>query len=204
MGAERSRRASFHNLFGALAGYAESYGVGLCLKRMDEETPGEFDGLTITINPVHDLESRCYYLAHSVGSIVEWSLHFDGSKAVFDELRAARAARDRDRGRFERALQRFCGFEERASEYAVWVLTALGYHGVISTYTEFFRADIESMMIRHRQGAAPPWNEFFMEWKARVARGEEPLTPYQPRAVPPFRPVRIEKQEVVQEVDGVD
>ena len=195
---------SFQRLFAVLTSYVESHGVAVCCQKMDEEIPGEFDGLTITINLMHDLESRCYYLVHSFGSVVEWSLDVDGAYAVFEDLRVAKATQLSDPSRFERALKRFCNLEERASEYAVWVLAAIGYHAVIRAYTEFFRADVESMTIFHREGAAPPWSEFFIEWKARVACGEKQVAPYAPRAVPPFRPVRIQQQQVVQEVDAID
>ena len=50
-------------------------------------------------------------------------------------------------------------------------------------------------------GKAPPWGEFFARWKAKVARGEMGVRPYRPRPIPPFRPVKIRNQEVVQETD---
>ena len=169
---------------------------------MDIETAGKFDGLSITINADHDLEARCYYLAHSVGSIVEWSLDYDAAADVFRELRAAKKSGDRDRGRLERAIERFCAFENVASEYAVWVLTDIGHQDVVARYTEFFRADLDSMRIYHREGTAPPWPAFFAAWRESVARGERTVAPYTPRAVPPFTPVLIREQEVVQERDG--
>ena len=192
----------FEHLFAALTSYIEGHGIAVRERAMDAEVPGEFDGLTITVNTVHPLGARCYYLVHSFGSIVVWSLDLEGAHAVFRELRGSKSTRISDPDRFERALERFCDFEELASEYAVWVLAAIGYQEVVPAYTEFFRADAESMTILHREGAAPPWSEFFDEWKLRVARGEQPVTPYLPRPVPQFRPLRIEKQQVVQEVDG--
>ena len=60
-------------------------------------------------------------------------------------------------------------------------------------------ADIEAMTIFHRTGKVPPWPEFFADWKAGVERGEVRNEPFRPKPVPRFRPVRIVKQEVLQE-----
>jgi hypothetical protein len=73
------------DLFADLQRCIESFGVRVLLKEMDIERPGEFDGLTITINPRHDHESACYYLAHSFGSIVQWSTDYERAQKVFDE-----------------------------------------------------------------------------------------------------------------------
>jgi hypothetical protein len=202
--AQESRALSpdFERLFERLAARIRSYGITIEFERMEIETAGKFDGLSITINPDHDLEARCYYLAHSFGSIVEWSLEYQAVSQLFGELRAAKKNRDRQPGRFERALDRFCTFENVASEYAVWLLADIGVPEVIGGYTEFFRADLESMRIYHREGTAPPWPAFFADWKASVARGARKVMPYTPRAVPPFTPVLIQEQEVVQERDG--
>jgi hypothetical protein len=43
------------------------------------------------------------------------------------------------------------------------------------------------------------WNEFFPRWKKEVAQGRKRVHPYEPRPIPPFRPVKIEMQEIVQE-----
>jgi hypothetical protein len=169
---------------------------------MEIETAGKFDGLSITINPDHDLEARCFYLAHSFGSIVEWSLEYRDVSRLFGELREAKKSRDREPERFEHALDRFSTFENVASEYAVWLLADIGEQEVVGRYTEFFRADLESMRIYHREGVAPPWPAFFADWKASVARGDRTVMRYTPRPVPPFTPVLIQEQEVVQERDG--
>ena len=192
----------FEKLFASLAARIRSYGIAINLERIEIETAGKFDGLSITINPDHDLEARCYYLAHSFGSIVEWSLEYEAAKHVFGELRAAKKSRDTQPERFEHALDRFCAFENVASEYAVWLLADIGYPDVVCRYTEFFRADLDSMRIYHREGTAPPWPAFFVDWKESVARGDRKVTRFTPRPVPPFTPVLIREQEVVQERDG--
>ena len=169
------------------------------LKEMDIETPGEFDGLTITINPRHDRTAAAYYLAHSFGSIVQWSTDFSGAQKVFDDLCDAKKARRQSPGAFEEALARWRAFEQASSEHAVWVLGDIGHGQAIEPYTVFFRADIESMTIFQRTGKAPKWPEFFAEWKHKVGRGEIRPEPFAPRPVPSFTPVKIEKQEVLQE-----
>jgi hypothetical protein len=192
----------FQDVFAALAARIQSYGIRIVQEKMDAETAGKFDGPSITINTAHDLEARCYYLAHSFGSIVRWSIASNEAQHTFSELRRAKAVRDRDPERFERALERFAAFEEGASEHAVWLLADIGYAGVIEGYTRFFRADLDAMRIYHRKGVAPRWPEFFAEWQATVARQGTTVAPYCPRAVPSFAPVRIEEQEVLQERDG--
>ena len=72
---------------------------------------------------------------------------------------------------------------------------------LIEPYTVFFRADIEAMTIFHRTGKEPRWPDFFAEWKQKVARGEIQIVPFTPKPIPPFKPVTIPKQEVLQERD---
>jgi hypothetical protein len=81
------------------------------------------------------------------------------------------------------------------------VLHEIRHADVVSPYSVFFRADIEAMTIFHRTGKEPRWPDFLADWKARVARGEIRVEPFRPKPVPRFRPVRIEKQEVLQERD---
>jgi hypothetical protein len=187
--------------FEDLRRFVESCGVRVVLKRMNIEKPGEFDGLSITINPRHDAVAAAFYLAHSFGSIVQWSTEFESAKKVYDDLRDAKESRDREPERFEAALSRYRTFEQSSSDYAVWVLGQAGHPGAIHPYTIFFRADIEAMTIFHRSGKAPEWPRFYAEWKRRVASGEVKIQPFRAKPVPPFRPVRIEQQEVLQERD---
>jgi hypothetical protein len=192
--------ASFDDLYQALARFITAHGVAIATRNMDVERPGEFDGPSITINPVHDLEARCYYLAHSFGSICQWSTDFTTARRVFDELRDAKAAA-RTGSRFEHAVQAWRGFEETSSGYAVWLLQEVGHAGIIPSYTVFFRADIEAMTIFHRTGKEPRWPDFLASFKEAIATGEIQVEPFRPKPVPRFQPVRIEKQEVVQERD---
>ena len=185
-------------LFDDLERYVNSSGVQVRLREMDLEKPGEFDGPTITINPAHDRQACCYYLAHSFGSIYQWSTDFEHARNVFGEIRDTKRG---PRGGFEAALQRWRRFEEVSSDHAVWVLAAVGHEDTIDDYTAFFRADIEAMTIFHRTGKEPRWPDFFAEWKEKVAKGEIRVDPFRPKPVSRFRPVRIEKQEVLQERD---
>jgi len=164
---------------------------------MDVEKPGEFDGPTITINPKHDLEALCYYLAHSFGSICQWSTDFGHAQKVFNRLRDAK----KNASGFEEALAQWRAFEEQSSEHAVWVLEETAHPEAVWPYSVFFRADLEAMTEFHRTGKEPAWPEFFADWKRKVAAGEIRIDPFRARAVPPFAPRRIETQEVVQEQD---
>jgi hypothetical protein len=186
------------DLFNDLERFVSLSGIQVRLRQMDLEKPGEFDGPTITINPAHDRQACCYYLAHSFGSIYQWSTDFEHARTVFEEIRDTKRG---PQGAFEVALQRWRRFEEVSSDHAVWVLAAVGHEDAIDGYTVFFRADLEAMSIFHRTGKEPRWPDFFAEWKERVAKGEIRVDPFRPKPVARFRPVRIEKQEVLQERD---
>ena len=187
-----------HDVFDDLEGFVTRHGVQVRLREMDVEKPGEFDGPTVTINPKHDREACCYYLAHSFGSIYQWSTDSGHARAVFEVLRDAK---QKGGPAFEEALAAWRIFEQTSSEHAVWMLGEIGHAGAIDPYTVFFRADIEAMTNFHRTGKEPRWPDFFKAWKERIAKGEIQIEAFRPKPVAPFRPVRIEKQEVLQERD---
>jgi hypothetical protein len=186
------------DLFDDLERFISTRGVEVRLKEMELEKPGVFDGPTITINPKHDQEAASFYLAHSFGSIAQWSTDFEHAQKVFDELRDAKKVQG---SRFEEALKAWRLFEQTSSDHAVWVLDQVGHADAIAAYTVFFRADIEAMTVFHRTGKEPRWPDFFADWKRKVASGEIRIEPFRPKPVVRFRPVRIEKQEVLQERD---
>lgn len=178
---------------------AEDYGIRVKVERLGPDTPGRFDGLSITSNETYGPAETYYYLAHALGSVVRWSLDPDPWRAMFEELDAAKANRHGDPVRLERALERYRAYEDGASEYAVWLLQDLGMAAVVPPYNNFGRADIESMVEYHRTGRQPVWRDFFARWNAEVARGERQVLPYVPRPVPPFRPAPMRPQEIRQE-----
>jgi hypothetical protein len=116
------------------------------------DTPAQFDGPTITLDPGNDPEFRCYYLAHALGSIAQWSIDTAETRRVFDELHAAEASRGADPGRYKRAVARHRAFEARSSGHAVWLLAALCHGWAVAGYTVFFRADLAAVP-PHRGGA---------------------------------------------------
>lgn len=185
-------------LFSDLERFVRFHGIHIRDKPMDVEKPGEFDGPTITINPKHERQALAFYLAHSFGSIYQWSTDFEHARKVFGDLHDAKKD---SADAFEPALEQWRLFEQRSSDHAVWVLSEIGHRDEIDPYTIFFRADIEAMTVFHRTGKEPRWPDFFAEWKAKVARGEIRIDPFTPKPIARFRPVRIEKQEVVQERD---
>ncbi len=193
--------ASRADVLDDLQRFVNSRGIEVRTRPMDQEKPGEFDGPTVTLNPVHDREALCFYLAHALGSIYQWSTDFEHAQKVFDELRDAKAKRHQDRPRFLMAVDEWRIFEQTSSDHAVWVLAHAGHAEAIEPYTVFFRADIEAMTIFHRTGKEPRWPDFFADWKRKVASGEIRIAPFEPREVGPFEPARIEKQEVFQERD---
>lgn len=191
------------NLYERLKARIEARGVKVRAERLGPETTGVFDGLSITTNTAYDLETRCHNITHSLGHVAQWSLDYPHFRALYEELHAAKAGKQTDPGRLERALIRFREYEEEASQYAVWLLQDAGCAEALPAFTNFARADIEAIVSFHRDGIAPAWHQFFAGWNDRAARGELIVLPFEPKAIPPFTPVPIEPQEVIQEVDGI-
>jgi hypothetical protein len=180
----------------------ESSGIAVLAQRLGPETTGVFDGSSITTNTDYDLETRCHTIAHAFGHIAQWSLEHDRFRALYDQLYAAKATRHTDPAALERALGRFREYEEEASQYAAWLLLDIGCADALPAFVLFARADIEAIVGFHREGIAPVWRTFLEDFRGRVACGELRLRPFVPKPVPPFVPVRLEPQEVIQEVDG--
>ncbi len=194
-----SMMSRFEHLFHDLQRAITGYGVRVPLKTMDIEKPGEFDGLSITINPLHDAQPRSYYLAHAFGSTIQWSTDFKAAQKVFQELRTSAGRRQEAPDRFEEALKAYRRFEQTSSEHAVWLLEQIGHSAAIRPYTVFFRADIEAMTIFHRTGHSPRWPDFYAQWKRRARSGDVWAAPFTPRPFSRFTPLAIAKQEVLQE-----
>src|SRR4051812_49971592 len=109
----------FGRLYADLERRAGDYGVRVGLRPLAPETPAEFDGPTVALDPGYDPESRCFYLAHALGSIAQWSTDTDATRSVFDEVHEAEASRESDPGRFDRAVAKHLAFEARSSAHAV-------------------------------------------------------------------------------------
>jgi hypothetical protein len=180
-----------------------AFGVQVYARRLGPETTGIFDGLTITTNTDCDLETCCHNLAHSLGHIAQWSLDYPRFQTLYQGLNAAKANKRSDPEALERALQRFRAYEEEASEYGAWLFVDIGTAEALPAFHNFARADIEAIVSFHRDGIAPVWVRFFADWNARVARGELRIRVFEPRPIPPFQPIAIEPQEVIQEADGI-
>ena len=163
---------------------------------------GEFDGVSITMNSDYSAEERVYYMVHALGSIVPWSLSRDAVQRLFDELRDAKKTKHEQPERFEAAIQRYRDFETESSKYAVWLLTKLGYGNVVASYSNFMRADLDSMTQFHRTGQAPVWRTFFEKWNRDVATGRRHIELFSPKPIPHFQPVKTENQEILQRQEG--
>jgi hypothetical protein len=182
-----------------LVNRARRYGIDVIEADLDDEIPGEFDGPTITLNHDYDPAERAFYLAHSIGSIAEWSIHPDRSQGVFSELRAAKESRTTDPNRFERVIDAYLSFETRTWEFAVWLLEDTRHAALLGPFANFGRADMEAMRLFHTTGKAPVWLEFFAEWNRGVRQGERTIAPLSSRPIPDFHAITIPKQRIVQE-----
>jgi hypothetical protein len=201
-------------LYDALGLRAVRYGIAIQRAKLADEVPGEFDGPTIKLNQTYDALERTFYLAHSIGSIAEWSFNREQTSKIVLELRnakgnAGRPAHSRgshessfDSGRLDGALAAYLAFESRTWERAVWLLKDIGHEDSVTDFTNFGRADMESMRIFHTTGKAPVWREFFEQWNEQVRNNLRTVEPFVPRPIPAFRAIVIPKQEIVQEEDG--
>jgi hypothetical protein len=186
-------------LFDQLRAWAESHGIAVSEQPLGAETPGRFDGPTVTMNERYDPAERAWYFAHALGSIVRWSQSPDECDTLFERLDDAKARRKQNPSRLEFELSDYRVYESDASEYAVWLLKELGFEDLIPAYTKFARADLEIMTLHHRNGTAPPWREFFAEWNRDVAAGRRKVEPYRLKPIPPFHPVKMREQKILQE-----
>jgi hypothetical protein len=190
------------NLHDDLVKRARRYGIVAELAALNPKVPGVFDGPTITLNNDYDAFERAVYLAHSIGSIAEWSLQPDRSHAVFRTLREAKRQAASEPDRLDRTVADYLAFENRTWEFAVWLVKDLHYEDVVEAITNLGRADMESMRIFHRTGKAPVWREFFARWNEEVRQGSRTVVPFVGRPIPAFQAIKIPKQEIVQEADG--
>ncbi len=188
-------------LYEDLVQRASHYGITVRQARLKDEVPGEFDGPSITLNRDYDAAERTFYLAHSIGSIAEWSIHFQRSQEVFGELRQAKKTARADPARLEQALSAYLSFENATWELAVWLLQETGHAHLAPAFTNFGRADMQTMRVFHTTGKAPVWREFFAAWNEQVQQGLTTIVPFAARPIPLFRAVTIPKQEIIQEDD---
>src|SRR5579871_4645271 len=139
----------FGQVYHEVCTWAESRGIHVARQRLPAGKAGEFDGVSARMNAAYPVEECVYYLAHALGSMVRWALSHRAVQALFEELRAAKETRPVDATRLERAIAAYRGFEIESSEFAVWMLEQLGYPGVIPSYTNFLRADLEALTAFH-------------------------------------------------------
>jgi hypothetical protein len=168
---------------------------------LDKELAGEFDGPTITLNNSYDPLERVFYLAHSLGSIAQWTIHCEPSRQTFRELRRVKRTSQPAAADFQRALADYLAFENRTWEYAAWLLHDTGHSKLLPPFTNFVRADMEAMRVFHTTGKAPDWQEFLTAWNEEVRLGRRKVEPFTLRPIPDFRAVAIPKQEILQEDD---
>ncbi|MDB5340188.1 MAG: hypothetical protein JWN70_5807 [Planctomycetaceae bacterium] len=187
----------FAQVYDRLGGWAEAHSLRVENSVLAAGKAGQFDGITITINSFYAPDERTYYLVHALGSNVGWSLNKSGVQGMFDELREAKV--EKNSKRLEVAINRYRAFEDESSAFAVSILDDLGARELISSYTNFMRADLEALTVFHRCGQAPVWRDFFSQWNTEVSLGWKKVLPFQAKPVPPFLPLRIRPQEILQQ-----
>jgi hypothetical protein len=193
---------SFEHCYQTIGEWAVAHGIQVRDEALPPGKAGEFDGILVRMNRAYDAEERSYYLAHALGSIILWSLNKTDVAQLFIDLRDAKTEKAINPIRFEAALGRYRDFEVAASELAVSLLDQLGQCDKVPRYTHFMRADLEAMTEFHRMGRAPVWATFLNRWNYDVASGRRQVLPFDPKAIPPFQPLHIERQENLQRQPG--
>ncbi len=117
--------------------WAAGYGIAVGQADLDDDIAGKFDGPSIVLNEEYDPTERAFYLAHSIGSIAEWSIRPNQSQQIISELRQAKQQRDVDEARFDGALAAYLSFENTTWEYAVWLLQNVGQKHFVPQFTNF-------------------------------------------------------------------
>jgi hypothetical protein len=189
--------ATFAQIYEAVAAWAAEHGIEVSDSSLPQGQAGEFEGVIVSMNRTYKPEERAYYLCHALGSIVLWSIGRP-VQAMFDRLREANENKQKDSAALERAIADYRAFEIESSELAIGLLGELGFPEAIGPYSNFMRADLESMTEFHRRGHAPVWRTFFSRWNEEVRRGDRQVEPFRAKPIPPFRPLRIERQEILQ------
>ena len=195
---EQTMSLDFDRVYHDVCAWADAHGISVRQQSLQANKAGEFNGVSALMNSEYSAEERTYYLVHALGSMVRWFKSKAEIQAMFNELRDAKKDKT-DTVRLERAIEHYRAFEIESSEFAVWLLENLGHAQVVASYTNFMRADLEALTLFHRTGKAPGWREFFTHWNEEVAQGQRQVPPFAPKPIPPFTPVRIEKQEILQE-----
>jgi hypothetical protein len=187
----------FAQVYFNVGAWASAKGITVKDVALPAGKAGQFNGVSVTMNEAFDLEERTWYLVHALGSIAIWSLDRRAVQRMFDDLRDAKQSHDA--GRLEKMIANYRDFEIRSSEHAVWLLDRLDAASVIDAYTNFMRADLESMTELHRTGKAPVWRQFFRRWNEQVRAGNWQVVPFYPRVIPDFHPIQIQNQEILQQ-----
>jgi hypothetical protein len=195
---EEGVTALFQKVYCSVRAWAAVRGIEVQERSLPRDKAGEFTGTHVLMNNKFGWEERSYYLAHAVGSIVCWSLDKPGVQRFFDGLRAAKEHREANAAELSYWIEQFRAFETRSSQFAAWLLEELEYPAAKESYSNFMRADLEAMTEFHRTGHAPGWRMFFARWNREVASGQRVVASFEPKIIPPFHPVRLEKQEILQ------
>jgi hypothetical protein len=195
---ELPTKAIFERTYEKVRDWANSRGIQVREASLAANKAGKFDGKSVSMNSAFSAEERLYYLAHSLGSIVRWSLSREHVQHMFDELRDAKKNKEKDPARLERALADYQAFETESSRFAVQLLKDLEAADVLPAYTNFMRADLAALTIYHRRGEAPVWRDFFAGWNAEVASGRISILQFRAKRIPAFTPIPIETQEILQ------
>ena len=179
---------------------AQAYGISVSRAKLKTEVAGKFDGPTITLNEKYAPVEQCFYLAHAIGTIAESSLHRSDCDAIFRELKESKRQRMTNPDRLTSAVAAYVDFETKAWGLAQWLVEDTGHRDVVKPLTNFGRADLEAMRIFHTTGKAPVWRDFFAHWNAEAERART-IAPFTSQPIPPFQPIRIPMQEILQEED---
>jgi hypothetical protein len=121
------------------------YGFAIELRRLEAPKTGIFNGLTITLDPAVDLETRCFILIHLFGHSVQWV-----APSLASSL--AELKHTDDHARFMQALH---DYEFAAAGYGMQLLHEAGVTDLDQWMSDFVETDWRYVEHYYRTGQIP-------------------------------------------------
>ena len=146
------------------------YGVKVVTRDIPDPLTGDLDGLEIHIDFAVTPEQRLFLLAHLFGHTVQWN----SDPSAFEIGRQYQPPVD------ERLFPKIIEYELEAARYGLALCHQAGVCEIEQWFSNYTECDQKYLLHYYRTGQK---GDFYSFWSENV-----PLV--QPKAIPPFEPVR--------------
>ena len=127
-----------------VAGIA-GYGFAIEFRPLEPPRTGTFDGLRISVDPVGDLETRCFIVVHLFGHSVQWVA--PSLESSLDALQNTE-----DRVHFMEVLH---DYELAAAGYGLQLMHEVGLNELDQWFSDFVETDWRYVECYYRTGQVP-------------------------------------------------